>query len=648
DTDGDGIPDLDEGTTDTDGDGIPDFRDEDSDGDGIPDDYEGNTDFDGDGIPDYLDTDSDNDSILDNLEGNDDVDGDGLPNYLDTDSDNDGITDEEEGMTDTDGDLVSNYLDFDSDNDGAPDAFEGNSDKDSDGTPNYLDQDSDNDGILDTIESQVAATDSDGDGIVDVFDVDTKGGVDIDYNGISDEVALLDSDSDGIPDLQDVDSDNDSLSDAYEAGFTSSNNENGQLDSFVDTDGDGIDDNLDLSIELKDHDQDGIFDYLDLDSDNDGITDLKESEGVDDDHDGRIDSFIDNDENGFDDIIDLSVTDTDGDGTPDHLDLDSDNDGIFDLIEAGGESSIDANGDGIVDGTIDADQDGIMDDFDGDINGDNSKSALPVPDTDGDGNYDFQDIDADNDGIPDEDETATDSDGDGTPDYLQPVSGGSLQTAVSGGGSSSIWLLIALAVVLLARGRSIMKKESWNTVWGVLVLVIFLPVISYADQSDNSEKLYWGLGYGYSQLEPKGQAMGWSTNDSSSDGYIVYIGYKIDPQWSLQLAYADPGEAGVGNISPLIEAQVSNPNIDYEIPSLMAQYSFLETESEIDVYVTFGLANINNSAHEQIPYSKESSVQLAFGLGLQWDFTEQWFLRAEWDSYAEDAWMTSIQLGSYF
>ena len=38
---------------------------------------------------------------------------------------------------------------------------------------------------------------------------------------------------------------------------------------------------------------------------------------------------------------------TDGDNIPDYLDIDSDNDGIFDVVE-GGDSS-DTNGDGVID-----------------------------------------------------------------------------------------------------------------------------------------------------------------------------------------------------------------------------------------------------------------------------------------------------------
>jgi len=72
----------------------------DSDGDGIPDVVDGTGDPDLDGLANYLDPDSDGDTLLDSVEvGVDptepvDTDGDGTPDYLDLDSDNDGIPDE--------------------------------------------------------------------------------------------------------------------------------------------------------------------------------------------------------------------------------------------------------------------------------------------------------------------------------------------------------------------------------------------------------------------------------------------------------------------------------------------------------------------------------------------------------------------------
>ncbi len=68
--------------------------------------------------------DTDGDGIPDLIEGSDDPDGDGLPNYLDDDSDGDGIPDSIEGYEDPDEDGTLNFLDDDSDADGAPDGTE--------------------------------------------------------------------------------------------------------------------------------------------------------------------------------------------------------------------------------------------------------------------------------------------------------------------------------------------------------------------------------------------------------------------------------------------------------------------------------------------------------------------------------------------
>ncbi len=145
---------------------------QDTDGDGIPDAQEGLYDSDGDGFGDWVDTDSDNDGVPDSEEGNGDRDNDGVPNYLDDDSDNDGIVDGEEAgedpndPVDSDGDGVPDHLDDDSDGDGVPDDEEGTIDHDGDGIPDYLDEDSDNDGIPDGEDD-----DRDGDGVLDELGV---------------------------------------------------------------------------------------------------------------------------------------------------------------------------------------------------------------------------------------------------------------------------------------------------------------------------------------------------------------------------------------------------------------------------------------------------------------------------------------------
>ncbi len=102
--------------------------------------------------------------------------------------------------------------------------------------------------------------------------------------------------------------------------------------------------NISLTCFKKDTDFDGIEDNLDLDSDNDGIPDFIENTGT------IIPlSNTDVDLNGLDDAYDIlaSPIDSDNDRIPDYYDLDSDNDGIYDLVETrkvGLLSDTDSNG----------------------------------------------------------------------------------------------------------------------------------------------------------------------------------------------------------------------------------------------------------------------------------------------------------------
>ncbi|WP_194767826.1 T9SS type B sorting domain-containing protein [Tamlana sp. I1] len=106
---------------------------------------------------------------------------------------------------------------------------------------------------------------------------------------------------------------------------------------------------ISLTCFKKDTDLDGVEDALDLDSDNDGIPDFIENQGI-----LLALSGIDADANGLDDVYDSTLIpiDTDNDGVPDFYDLDSDNDGIYDLFETGqlGLTLFDSDLNGIEDG----------------------------------------------------------------------------------------------------------------------------------------------------------------------------------------------------------------------------------------------------------------------------------------------------------
>jgi len=227
--------------------------------------------------------------------------------------------------------------------------------------------DADGDTIPDDIEG---SDDLDGDTLSNARDDDSDG------DDIPDAVEAgdadlrtmpADSDHDGTPDFLDLDADNDTISDAEERLADPDGDTLPNARDF-DSDGDGIFDRLEAGdadpvSPPRDSDGDTLFDYLDLDSDGDLISDAHES-----------------------------ILDTDGDTVQDFLDLDSENDGVADRDEAG----------------------------DADL-------ATPPANCDGDALPNYRDTDSDNDGVRDLDEISVhhtdpceaDTDGDTVTDLVE-------------------------------------------------------------------------------------------------------------------------------------------------------------------------------------------------------------------------------------
>ena len=736
DADGDGIPDVVEqgpdpdNPVDTDTDGIPDFLDDDSDGDGIPDIDEGA------GVPDLTGMDSDGDGIDDAI----DVDVTGGP-----DNNGDGI-DDTLGNIDSDGDGVPNSLDADSDNDGLPDALEGGADTDGDGLPDFLDADADDDGIADAAESDSTGVDTDGDQIEDRFDVDATGGQDSNNDGIDDSATLTDTDGDGTPDQFDLDSDNDTITDVEEDGGVDANGDgkddnaktvglrvlpidtdgdgvpnfrdlesngpgsfdisaglpeldtdgDGQADSTADADGDGVVDaadpvpslfgtdadsdgdgvpgSIDIDTDndgivdaieapggdfLLDTDGDGIPDYLDLDSDNDGISDAVERAEVnlDLDTDGRIDNLIDENLDGLDDRVSINSVpvDTDDDGIPDFRDLDSDGDTVTDLQEVG-LLEFDSDGDGQLDNLTDSDSDGFADNVDGEVTGQRKQISV-LTDTDGNGVPNFREWDSDGDGFDDGIENG-DFDGNGVMDNLenQNLGDGRLETATRGTGGAMGWELmglIALGLILLRRSRFAAHGLSALLLVPVLLLPTTVAAAPKCQQLKNNiiqDCWYAQVGVGATHVDPENFSNGWNTTDDNSQGWKFTLGWAFHPRWFAELSYADLGEAGLSNLNPAINALVNDPEIDYQVPSLMLGFWLRPQDVVWNAYLKGGVGDIQNeSSDDRIGFEKQTDLQLVFGVGIQFMPKEKsWFLRAEFDSYDRDAWYTGISVGRYF
>ncbi len=273
-------------------------------------------------------------------------------------------------LTDDDTDLVIAPLDADADNDGIPNSLENISGIDPYG-------DDDGDGIWNYLDPELAACiDTDGDGICE------------DLN------PLFDVDGDGVPNHLDLDSDGDRLNDASEANHGYDVDGDGVVDNTSNVGANGLLDDAEAPAEsgtinytLPDTLADGTPNFLTPDGDGDTIADGEEAQ---------------------------DVPDPDGDGEANLADLDSDNDGIPDAVEAG----------------------------DADL-------TTPAVDTDGDGVPNYLDTDSDDDGIPDSEEQG-DGNGDGIIDAYQAGIGGGSGTAVAGGGCSSNRSTFACGLLLFA------------------------------------------------------------------------------------------------------------------------------------------------------------------------------------------------------
>ncbi|MFK7992663.1 MAG: OmpA family protein [Granulosicoccus sp.] len=696
-------------TTDSDNDGVGDNADR------FPQDASEQRDGDNDGIGDNADNDKDNDGALDELDAfpldpaeQKDTDLDMIGNAADTDDDNDGVPDTEDAFpelasesSDNDNDGIGDVADLDDDNDGVPDLldafpynFTETQDSDRDGLGNNADPDDDNDGYSDEVERQYQGdqlnasvipqgldmdrdtladslergSDADGDGIGNEFDIDSDNDgifdlieasehpalaatLDTNNDGMMDETALIgltrvdtpaDTDRDGIRNFRDLDSDNDGISDAAEIAPVS--------DSFV-----SINNVLNdvTALVLADPDGDSLVNHRDLDSDNDGIPDLVEAGGIDVDSNGLADNFLDVNADGMDDSyfsVPLELVDTDSDGDKDYVDLDSDNDGQFDIARSGlvdadvdGDGRVDISGDNNANGVadyadvtitngVDSDSDGIDDRVDA--------SVLGEPDNDSDGIADRFDADSQGDGffqiasirLPDSNtpvvgpaEPAVDETPQAPIIATTAIGGGGC--SISGSGSPDITLtaLLILSTIYLI----LVHVGTVKTIKRTLLVFLSTSLAAGPTIADVQTGLYLGIGGGASRLMPGIENAELESRDSLGAAWNTTAGYQLTRTLGVELEYSN---LGTTNLNPI-------GAIDYQDVNLSALYhldgsALSRFGGNFTVYGRLGVGKISNQSNLQL--QRGSNAHWLAGVGIQIPVNNRLSLRAEGVNYDAD------------
>jgi len=518
-------------------------------------------------------------------------------------------------MGDSDGDGFDDLVDIDDDNDTIPDATEGTVDTDGDGVADCLDLDSDNDGITDFIE---AIADP---GLLRELDVDADHRLDsslaLGNNGLVDRVETApdsgesitgfnDTDGDGLVDQNDLDSDNDGIPDVVEAVGGGDVDFNGSLDRFRDIDGDGLDDQLALlPIDIRDTDGDGTLDFRDTDSDQDGLSDRRETHGTDADGDGRVDQFADNNSDGLADTYltdQMLPRDTDGDRLPDYLDTDSDNDGLPDEQE-GGASATTSNTDSLAANT------------NADINTNPMADSSESPNASADvGSSNLGDGFVDN-------TIVTGREG--------SVIGGCSTAGVPlsshrwnyGGLDPTLLILIIIAGVYMLSRRYPVK-------W-LPALLLCSGCSTLSSTSDNhalpssAPSIYAGVGIGVSRLDVDTAGTNLEVDEHTSPAGQFTLGVDLRPRLSLEARLADLGEVRFTN----------EQSLGYQVADVSGLYHL--RLQRWDVFGRVGIGALFNDG--DVDANQRNPSHLVIGGGVGYAFGPRWRLRAELMGHDVDA-----------
>jgi outer membrane protein OmpA-like peptidoglycan-associated protein len=475
--------------------------------------------------------------------------------------------------------------------------------------------------------SALVNLDSDGNGICDgTFAISANDS----FKGcMPNEDLTADSDLDGINDVDELpgDSDGDLIPNYldFDTGL--------DIPTFGDADNDGINDLEECGPELpcRDTDNNLPYDFFNTDSDGDGLTDDEEADGIPG--------------NGVDGTV--VPQDTEVDGIPDYRDLDSDNDGMKDSDERNSPhdpaNPKDSDNDGIPD-YVDVDDSGdVTGGGDSDGDGISDEEECPVyptncPDSDGDGLRDYLDNNGNNndDDNKDTDDDNKDTDNDGSDDcstlLCVDTDADGITTGVQGAGSLHLGFAFVLSLLVMLRRKSAI----------LMILPILFGSLNATAQRSDETVLYLGAGIGQSYLDPSLSGNNLSIDDDTQNAWKLTAGWDLNDHISVEGYYSDLGSAEL------------NPDgeIDYRMMGGDAilhfwAYGDEREKGSIALYAKAGVNHMTNKGRD-VEYDQNNTIQLMGGIGAEVYLPSKFSVRFEIESFDADAALLSLNLVKRF
>lgn len=145
------------------------------------------------------------------------------------------------------------------------------------------------------------------------------------------------------------------------------------------------------------------------------------------------------------------------------------------------------------------------------------------------------------------------------------------------------------------------------------IFLIFLcfSLNSYAEQ-------YMGIGVGQSKFDPGNVTL----DDDSDDAWALFYGKDFDENWSGEVYYHD-----LGSIKYL-------DKVDFSALGFSGLYHWPNSSDDWSVYGRAGITRLSNSSTALV--DSDDSFELGYGLGVRWNFKEDWFSRFEYRGYGDE------------
>ena len=179
---------------------------------------------------------------------------------------------------------------------------------------------------------------------------------------------------------------------------------------------------------------------------------------------------------------------------------------------------------------------------------------------------------------------------------------------------------------------------------GSIAAITMMSPVAHVSATDLSPAWYIGGGIGSSWLDVDTTGTTYSISDDQDFAWHLLAGYRIDTNFSVELAYTDLGNAGVEDFS----TGASAGEISYRQTTLGVLLS--PTMDASTTWRPYMKGGINYSDHDWNQGDLIKDKWSGFwGVGIEkFIGSHDMSVRAESTAYTEDAWALNLSLIKYF